>query len=170
MQTWLTDIKDHLNTALCIRDFPSQTVERHNLPEVEVKWNKELILPEELLTRSEFEKVLIEPSINSCRVSIRVKTHEALDSVLVDRFSHYMMRRAVEYIIIRKKAIDGYHLSLLFCNRNTRKLRTDQLSLFVTELILVLDKVAREIKVNVSLRANIVADEFVKSFGELNDV
>ena len=53
--------------------FPSQTVERHNKPEVEVRGNKELLMNPMTVARTENERCLIEPSINSVRVSIKIK-------------------------------------------------------------------------------------------------
>ena len=34
---YLNCIRQSLNAALCLRNFPSQVVERHNKPEVEVR-------------------------------------------------------------------------------------------------------------------------------------
>lgn len=48
-------------------------VERHNKPEVEVKASREVLLNPVTISRSDKEKVLIEPSINSVRVSISIK-------------------------------------------------------------------------------------------------
>ncbi len=89
-----------LQAALCLENFSSQVVERHNKPEVEVRWgnhslsphpscvlyfnicsmyvfqyrsSKELLLQPVVISRNEKEKVLIEGSINSVRVSIAVK-------------------------------------------------------------------------------------------------
>lgn len=35
---YLTAIRHSLDSALCLRNFPSQVVERHNKPEVEVRY------------------------------------------------------------------------------------------------------------------------------------
>ena len=48
-------------------------VERHNKPEIEVKESPELLLNPVIISRNEKERVLIEPSINSIRVSIAIK-------------------------------------------------------------------------------------------------
>jgi actin related protein 2/3 complex subunit 4 len=37
LKPYLDAVKATLNASLCIRNFPSQVVERHNKPEVEVK-------------------------------------------------------------------------------------------------------------------------------------
>ena len=48
-------------------------MERHNKPEVEVKSSKEVLLVPVTISRSDKERVYIEPSINSVRVSIAIK-------------------------------------------------------------------------------------------------
>ena len=66
-------MRSSLTAAMCLENFESQMVERHNKPEVEVRSNKELLLTPLVVSRNEKEKVLIEGSINSVRVSIAVK-------------------------------------------------------------------------------------------------
>ena len=53
---------------MCLENFSSQKVERHNKPEIEVKESTELLLNPVIISRNEKEKVFIEPSINSIRV------------------------------------------------------------------------------------------------------
>ena len=73
LKPYLDAVKLTLDAALCIRNFPSRTVERHNKPEVEVRGNKELLMNPMTVARTENERCLIEPSINSVRVSIKIK-------------------------------------------------------------------------------------------------
>ena len=56
------------NDVFCI-----DKVERHNKPEIEVRESPELLLNPVMISRNEKERVLIEPSINSIRVSIAIK-------------------------------------------------------------------------------------------------
>lgn len=65
---YIRDVQAALTRALCLHNFPSQLVERHNKPEVEVGTSPELLLPPVLLSRGESERCLIEQSINSTRV------------------------------------------------------------------------------------------------------
>ena len=58
---------------MCLRNFPSQLVERHNKPEIETRGSKELLLNPIKISRNENEQCLIEPSVNSIRVSICIK-------------------------------------------------------------------------------------------------
>ena len=65
-------------------------VERHNKPEIEDRNSKELILQPIMLTRSERESALIEPSINSVRVSVRIKQADDLERLLVGKFARFL--------------------------------------------------------------------------------
>lgn len=113
LRPYLNAVRATLQAALCLENFSSQVVERHNKPEVEVRWvgekvgltskllsintlsftsinksfenltilmlmclyrsSKELLLQPVVISRNDKEKVLIEGSINSVRVSIAVK-------------------------------------------------------------------------------------------------
>ena len=52
---------------MCLENFSSQKVERHNKPEIEIRESQELLLNPVVVSRNEKERVLIEPSINSVR-------------------------------------------------------------------------------------------------------
>jgi len=67
--------------------------------------NKELLLTPVVISRNETEKVLIEGSINSVRISIAIKQADEMEKVLVDRFSRFLAQRADEFLILRRKAI-----------------------------------------------------------------
>jgi actin related protein 2/3 complex subunit 4 len=47
--------------------------------------SKELLLAPVVVARNEQEKCLIEPSINSVRISISIKQADEIEKVLVDR-------------------------------------------------------------------------------------
>ena len=73
LEKYLGTVKSSLQCALCLRNFPSQSVEKHNKPEVEVRGNRELLLSPLTVSKSELETCLVESSINSVRVSIKIK-------------------------------------------------------------------------------------------------
>ncbi len=79
LRPYTNQIRTELNRALCIQPFPCQNIERHNKPEVESRDNPELLLPPVTVNRSEREGCLIEPSINSVRVSLRVGQADLLE-------------------------------------------------------------------------------------------
>ena len=75
---------------------------------VEVRNNKELLLEPILLRRSENERCLIEPSINSVRISIRFKFEDAdpIEEILGKKFLSFLMKRAEDYAIMRRIPIE----------------------------------------------------------------
>ena len=87
---------------MCLQNFSSQVIERHNKPEVEVRSSKELLLTPIIVSRNEKEKVLIESSVNSIRVSIAVKQADEIEKILCHKFMRFMMLRAENFIILRR--------------------------------------------------------------------
>jgi len=73
LQPYLDAVAATLEASMCLQDFASMEVERHSKPEVEINSGKEVLLKPLVVARSTKEKVLIEPSINSVRVSIMIK-------------------------------------------------------------------------------------------------
>ena len=107
---------------MCLENFSSQKVERHNKPEIEIQESPEVLLNPVIISRNEREKVLIEPSINSVRVSISIKQADDIERLLCHKFTGFMMRRAENFLILRRKKIEGYDISFLITNFNTEKM------------------------------------------------
>jgi actin related protein 2/3 complex subunit 4 len=107
LATYLKAIKTTLDAAFCIRNFPSQVVERHNKPEVEARLSKEVLLSPVIIARNEQEKCLIEGSINAVRISICIKQSDEIERVLVDRFSRFLAQRAEDFVILRRAPVPG---------------------------------------------------------------
>lgn len=61
-----------------------------------------------LVSRSEHEKCLIEPSINSVRISIAIKKSDELEVLLCKKYSSFLMKRAEMFYILRRKPIPVY--------------------------------------------------------------
>lgn len=80
-------------------------MERHNKPEVEVQTSKELLLNPVVVSRNERERVLIEGSINSVRVSIAIKQSDEIDRIICRKFMRFIMMRAEEFVILRRKPV-----------------------------------------------------------------
>jgi hypothetical protein len=68
--------------------------------------SKELLLNSLLISRTETEKCLIEPSINSVRVSVKIKQADELEKILCHKFTLFLMQRAEQFIIMRRKAVE----------------------------------------------------------------
>ncbi|KAG3107551.1 hypothetical protein PI124_g14841 [Phytophthora idaei] len=136
---YLSSIRSSLDSALCLRNFPSQTVERHNKPEVELQMSKELLLNPVLICRNEQEKCLIEPSINSTR-------------------------RAEQFIIMRRVPLEGYDMSFLVVHQHLENMYKHKLIDFIITFMEDIDKEISEMKISLNARGRIVATEFMKQF------
>ncbi|XP_066902043.1 actin-related protein 2/3 complex subunit 4 [Halyomorpha halys] len=164
LRPYLTAVRHTLNAAMCLDNFSSQHVERHNKPEVEVRTSKELLLTPVLISRNEREKVLIEGSINSVRISIAVKQADDIERILCKKFMRFMMMRSESFIVLRRKAIEGYDISFLITNFHTEQMYKHKLVDFVLHFMEEIDKEISEMKLAVNARARICAEEFLKRF------
>jgi len=149
---------------MCLRNFASQVVERHNKPEIEARMNKELLLTPLVIARNENEQCLIEGSINSIRVSIRIKQSDEMENVLVDKFSRFLAQRAEDFFILRRKAVKGYDISFLITNFHTEELKKNKLVDFIIHFMEEIDQEISGMKLAVNSRARVVASTFLKQF------
>nr|XP_033782497.1 uncharacterized protein LOC117351380 [Geotrypetes seraphini] len=163
LRPYLNAVRATLQAAVCLENFSSQVVERHNKPEVEVRSSKELLLQPVVISRNEKEKVLIEGSINSVRVSIAVKQADEIERILCHKFMRFMMMRAENFFILRRKPVEGYDISFLITNFHTEQMYKHKLVDFVIHFMEEIDKEISEMKLSVNARARIVAEEFLKN-------
>ncbi|KAJ8047759.1 Actin-related protein 2/3 complex subunit 4 [Holothuria leucospilota] len=164
LRPYLDAVRATLSAAMCIENFSSQNVERHNKPEVETKSSKELLLKPVVISRTEKEKVLIESSINSIRISIAVKQADEIEKILCHKFMRFMMLRADNFFILRRKPVEGYDISFLVTNFHTEQMYKHKLVDFIIQFMEDIDKEISEMKLSVNARARIVAEEFLKKF------
>nr|BAH70544.1 ACYPI001795 [Acyrthosiphon pisum] len=122
LKPYLSVVKHSLDAAICISQFYSQVVERHSKPEIEMQTNRELILTPMLISRNERERVFIESSINSIRVSIAIKQCDEIERLLCDKFTRFMMKRAENFFILRRKPIAGYDITFLITNMHVEQM------------------------------------------------
>mmetsp|Transcript_8675 Transcript_8675/g.12952 ORF Transcript_8675/g.12952 Transcript_8675/m.12952 type:complete len:171 (-) Transcript_8675:136-648(-) len=162
LKSYLDACKSTLTAATCLRNFPSQTVERHNKPEVEIRGNKELLLQPLCISRTENEKCLIEPSINSVRVSIKIKKADEIEEILCRKFTSFLMQRAEQFIIMRRKAVEGYDISFLITHTHLEKMWKHKLVDFIIQFMEDIDKEISGMKIAINARARVVASEFMK--------
>lgn len=57
------------------------------------------------IARNENERVLIEPSINSVRISLKIKQADEIEHILVHKFTRFLEQRAESFFILRRKPI-----------------------------------------------------------------
>uniref|UniRef100_M4EVD0 Actin-related protein 2/3 complex subunit 4 n=1 Tax=Brassica campestris TaxID=3711 RepID=M4EVD0_BRACM len=134
LRLYLACIKNTLEAAMCLQNFPCQEVERHNKPEVELKTSPELLLNPVLICRNEAEKCLIETSINSLRISLKVKQADELENILTKKFLRFLSMRAEAFQVLRRKPVQD------------------------------IEKEISELKISVNTRGRLVATEFLKQF------
>mmetsp|Transcript_24615 Transcript_24615/g.69473 ORF Transcript_24615/g.69473 Transcript_24615/m.69473 type:complete len:170 (+) Transcript_24615:245-754(+) len=164
LKPYLDCIRTTLTAAMCVRNFPSQIVERHNKPEVEVRGNRELILNPLTVSRNENEMCLIEPSINSVRVSIRIKQADEIEEILTRMFSRFLMQRAEQFVILRRKPMANFDLSFLITHKHLEDMWKHKLVDFVITFMEDIDKEINGMKIAINTRARIVAYEYIQQF------
>eukprot|EP01080_Neovahlkampfia_damariscottae_P008760 gene8760-708_t len=165
-QPYYDCIRKTLEAALCLEDFASQTVERHNVPEVESGTSEELLLKPVTIAKEASEKVLIEGSINSLRLSIMFKKQDPLEEMLAKKYMRFLMQRAEQFMILRRKPVEGYDISILITNFNNEKMYKDKLIDFVLHFMQDIDKDIKELKLIQASRARLVAKEYLSKFGK----
>lgn len=126
--------------------------------------SKELILNPILICRNENEKCLIEPSINSTRVSVCVKQTDEIEVILCHKFTRFLMQRAEQFIIMRRVPVKGYHMSFLITHTHLENLYKHKLIDFIIQFMEDIDKEISEMKISLNARGRIVATEFMKQF------
>ena len=165
---YLNCVRASLNAALCLQNFASQDVERHNKPEVEVatwtKNNPELLMNRLVVSRNANERVLIESSINSMRISIKIKQSDDIEQILCKKFTRFMTQRAEQFFIMRRKAIEDYDISFLITNFHTEAFLKHKLIDFIIQFMTDVDKEINEQKLSVNARARISAQAYLSEF------
>ena len=147
---YLTIIRDTLEQALCLKNFPSQLYEKINRPQVEVRESLELISKPVIISRNEAEMVEIETSINSVRVNVAVKKHQEIDKLIVGIYSNYLMNRANQLNVLRKVAKPGFDISFLITNFTLENYKKEDIIDFIIEFIQDFTKEVTDMKMTVN--------------------
>eukprot|EP00405_Crypthecodinium_cohnii_P017915 CAMPEP_0206462192 /NCGR_PEP_ID=MMETSP0324_2-20121206/25838_1 /ASSEMBLY_ACC=CAM_ASM_000836 /TAXON_ID=2866 /ORGANISM="Crypthecodinium cohnii, Strain Seligo" /LENGTH=201 /DNA_ID=CAMNT_0053934313 /DNA_START=95 /DNA_END=701 /DNA_ORIENTATION=- len=147
MNAYLEDIRKALDKALCLQHYPSQVVERQSRPEIEFQTTKAVLLAPITIARTENERCFIERSINSVRVSIKVRQSDDIEKMLCRKFARFFMQRADNFIILRRKAIEGYDISFLITNTHLEELVKEKVIEFIISFMKDLDKQIKDLKI-----------------------
>lgn len=164
LRPYLNAVRTSLTSALCLENFGSEIVERLNYPEVEAQTNPMALLNTMHIARNENESVLIEPSINSVRISIKIKQADELERILVTQFTRFLTRRAESFYILRRVPVSGYDISFLVTNVHVETMLKHKLVDFIVEFMQEVDKEISEIKLFVNARARHVAESYLLPF------
>jgi len=150
---------------MTLENFASQVVERHNKPEIEARASREVLLTPLVISRNDNERVLIEPSVNSIRLSISIKQADEIEKILCHKFTRFMMMRAESFIILRRKPVPGYDISFLITNFHSETMLKHKLVDFIIQFMEEVDKEISEMKLSLNSRARIVAESYLMQFG-----
>ncbi|OAA60103.1 ARP2/3 complex 20 kDa subunit [Cordyceps fumosorosea ARSEF 2679] len=164
LRPYLQCVRSSLTAALTLSNFASQTAERHNVPEIEAQSSPEVLLTPLTIARNENERVLIEPSINSIRISIKIKQADEIEHILVHKFTRFLTQRAESFFILRRKPIKGYDISFLITNFHTDEMLKHKLVDFIIQFMEDVDKEISEMKLFLNARARFVAESFLTPF------
>ncbi|XP_034201531.1 actin-related protein 2/3 complex subunit 4 isoform X4 [Prunus dulcis] len=139
LRLYLTCIRNTLDAAMCLQNFPCQEVERHNKPEVELKTSSELLLNP-------------------------VKQADELENILTKKFLRFLSMRAEAFQVLRRKPVQGYDISFLITNYHCEEMQKHKLIDFIVQFMEDIDKEISELKMSVNTRGRLVATEFLKQF------
>jgi hypothetical protein len=102
--------------------------------------------------------VLIEPSVNSIRVSIKIKQADEIERILCHKFTRFLMQRAESFIVLRRKPIkvpayhptpylalkhhggQGYDISFLITNAQTETMLKHKIVDFIIQCVTLYQK------------------------------
>jgi actin related protein 2/3 complex subunit 4 len=120
--------------------------------------SKEVLLNPLTISRNENERVLVEPSVNSIRVSIKIKQADEIERILCHKFTRFLMQRAEGFIVLRRKPIkvrlqqqqhhpvpylgtycgQGYDISFLITNAHTESMLKHKIVDFIIQWVALL--------------------------------
>mmetsp|Transcript_10054 Transcript_10054/g.22531 ORF Transcript_10054/g.22531 Transcript_10054/m.22531 type:complete len:175 (+) Transcript_10054:92-616(+) len=164
LRPYLDAIRHTLNVALCLRSYPSQVVERQNRPEIEFG-DTPAVVPRPLcITRDENERCLIEPSVNSVRVSIKVRQSDETERMLCRKFARFFTQRAEHFVILRRKPMEGFDISFLITNTHLEDMQKDKIVDFIIEFMEDIDKEIKDMKIALNTRLRAAATAYMSQF------
>jgi hypothetical protein len=129
---------------------------------VEDRSSKELLLQPVVISRSDRESVLVEPAINSARVSIRIKQADELERLLAGKFARFLMQRAESFVVLRRAPVPGYDLSFLVTHAHLEGMAKARVVDFIVTFMEDIDREISAMKIAINARARIVATAFME--------
>lgn len=162
-QAYFDCIKRTLHAAICLTNFPSPAVERHNKPEVEMQTTPELLGNPILICRDEQERTLIETSVNSVRVSISFKMSDPTTRMIGEKYIGFLEKRADAFHILRRKPVQGYDVSFLITNDEAETMHKHKLIDFIIQFVSDVEKDIAEMKSAVNARGHRTAVEWFQA-------
>ena len=87
-----------------------------------------------------------------------------MDTILATKFSRFLMQRADNFIVLRRKPMPGYDVSFLLTNFNLENMYKHKLIDFVVQFMEEIDSEISAMKIQVNERARMIAFQYLKEF------
>ncbi|KAG2132437.1 uncharacterized protein EDB93DRAFT_905873 [Suillus bovinus] len=143
--------------------------------------SKEVLLNPLTISRNENERVLIEPSVNSIRMSIKIKQADEIERILCHKFTRFLMQRAESFVVLRRKPVLGYDISFLITNVHSETMLKHKVVDFIIQCVATecfyivpssavtrfmeeVDREISEMKLSLNARARTVAESYLTAF------
>ena len=177
-------LADALRKNLVLYSHPCQHIDGYSKPEIEIQDSPELLLPAITITGPKQEDVLIERSINSVRVNVKVmacelnciavcransradlnglvqlRPVEPLEAWLRSRRMRFIEQRADHYRVLRRVPVVGHDLSFLITAEHLQVFDRARLINFVCKCIEQLSG-ATELKRVALARGRYISNDF----------
>ena len=78
----------------------------------------------------------------------------------------FLMQRSEQFLIMRRKAVEGYDISFLVTHAHMESMYKHKLVDFIVQFMEEIDKEISSMKIALNARARLVATEFMKQFGQ----
>lgn len=151
-------IRDTLEFVFSLRNFHSPIYEGINRPQVEVKEDLDLLINPIMICRSEYEKIEVEPSINSVRINILFKKYTDLEGLLSDIYTNFLMNSADKINILRKKPKENYDISFLITNYHLEYYKKEKIIDFIVEFMQFFESEMNEMKLIVNSQCRLASN------------
>ena len=116
------------------------------------------------VAKTEHEMCKIETSINSVRISIKIRKPQEIEVLIVAMLERFMALRADKFEILRKKpASPDFDFSFLVSADHLQRYRKEEIINFILEFIQGIDKEINEMKLEVVNHARVAVNFFVNA-------
>ena len=157
LKVYIDDVRRALNSTLCHIHFPSPFTDGVEYPEIEDGRLSDAIVKPVSIVRNEREETLIEHSINSTRISFKIKQLDSVDKIVCEKYMRLLMAQADSIPILRRKAVDGYDITFLVTADHKRAESIDFIISFLTRI----DSEISALKLEMNSRNRSIADSLL---------